>query len=468
MYSQAYFNNGLIMQNLTEKLQEKVWSQGALIPSLYGGVNFKHVPFRFASSVSDESALPARQLARRIKMLNDIGRVERYCAYTMLGDNVADSYAALSPEYGFRKLITMLTDACEKGVESVANAPPELIGFIKEMEAVPEWLDMQLVEKGARITRIQMGIHVPFVIRGVFISTFANKYSGLPMALTGTLAGESSARRIQETSSFFTTACLPMALERYGVGFRAAAMVRLMHSMVRFNLLTNSNRWDAAIYGIPIPQIDQMPAGMVPALLVARQAIRRKSKKFTRRERAVVEFCRFQSYLLGLPEELLPATPEGIIEVIMTYFGTLRDGYDDETCGALARATMEAYRPLDKKLTSRIYNSLECSFSRVYFEKLFPGSGKGAMAKQMGIESSIIDYVKFVVVAAYLTPQSVFHSIASRTPILNRFADKILIRKINRLLVEYGHAEYTTDASQYTDGKNKNRAVDLESVSDSR
>ncbi|RLU00336.1 oxygenase MpaB family protein [Ketobacter sp.] len=443
------------MQYLTEEVQEKVRRQGQLIPSLYGGVDFSKVPERFAGGEQDESCLPARQNERRKAMLQDVDRIDRYRAYTMLGDTVADAYAALSPEYGFRNLIGMLTTACEKGVDSVANAPAELVSFIQAMETIPEWLDMALVEEGARITRIQMGIQVPFVIRGVFISTFTNKYSGLPMALTGTLAGQSSARRIQETSSFFTTACLPGALERHGVGFRAAAMVRLMHSMVRFNLLTHSKRWDTAIYGIPIPQIDQMPAGMVPALLVARKAIKRKSKTFTQRERAVVEFCRYQSYLLGLPEELLPGTPEGIIEVIMTYFGTLRDGYDDETCGALARATMEAYRPQDQSLRSRIYNSLECSFSRVYFQWLFPGSGKGSMAQPMGIESGIQDYVKFLLVALYLAPKVGFHMVASRTPILNRYADRILVRKINRLLVEYGHAEYTTDASQYTDGKNE-------------
>ncbi|MBA54565.1 MAG: hypothetical protein CMK89_08935 [Pseudomonadales bacterium] len=452
------------MRDITEAVQKKVWSQGQLIPSLYGGVDFGTVPYRFAGSVNDKSCLPAGQSDRRISMLKDIDRVERYCAYTMLGDSVADAYAALTPVYGFRNLIGMLATACEKGVERVADAPQELVNFIREMEVIPEWLDMGLVEEGARITRIQMGIQVPFVIRGVFISTFTNKYSGLPMALTGTLAGQSSARRIQETSSFFTTACLPRALERFGVGFRAAAMVRLMHSMVRFNLLTNSKRWDTAIYGIPIPQIDQMPAGMVPALLVARKAIKRKSKKFTKRERAIVEFCRYQSYLLGLPEELLPGTPQGIIEVIMTYFGTLRDDYDDETCGALARATMEAYRPNDERLRSRIYDSFERSFSRVYFERLFPGSGKGSMARQMGIESSAIDYVKFVLVAAYLAPQIAFHLLASRTPVLNKFADRLLVRKINRLLVEYGHAEYTTDPSQYTDGNNKTEALDSERV----
>ena len=107
------------MQDLTEAVQKKVFSQSHLIPSLYGEVDFTSVPFRFAASVNDESCLPARQVERRIAMLKDLDRVDRYCAYTMLGDTVADAYAALTPEYGFRNLIGMLNGACENGIESV-------------------------------------------------------------------------------------------------------------------------------------------------------------------------------------------------------------------------------------------------------------------------------------------------------------------------------------------------------------
>ena len=37
--------------------------------------------------------------------------VERMRAYTMLGDTVADAYAALMPKYGFRKTVAMLVEA---------------------------------------------------------------------------------------------------------------------------------------------------------------------------------------------------------------------------------------------------------------------------------------------------------------------------------------------------------------------
>ena len=190
------------------------------------------------------------------------------------------------------------------------------------------------------------------------------------MALTGSLASESSVQRVNETGSFFTTAALPGALRRDGVAFKAAAMVRLMHSMVRFNILKRSDKWDIETYGIPIPQVDQMPAGTIPAFLTAFRAVSKGRKTFTKRERGIVELCRYQSYLLGLPADLLPDTPEGIVKITMTYAATLKDGYEDSTCGELTRATMKGYRPKDKKLKSRIYNACEKSFSTVFFAQV--------------------------------------------------------------------------------------------------
>jgi len=433
-----------------QELQQRVHSQKEHIPSLYGNVDFSKTPQRFTADPEVKSQLP-RRIANKFRreVLADQERVERARAYTMLGDTVADAYAALMPQYGFRRLIEMLKTACDEGLQAVPDAPAELQDFIAAMEHQPDWLDMSLVEEGARISRNQMAHITPFAIRGAFIATFMNKYSGLPMALTGALSSEAAVQRVNETASFFTTATLPGALRRYGVGFKAAAMVRLMHSMVRFNLLTRSDKWDVEVYGIPIPQVDQMPAGTIPAFLTAFNVIGRKDKRFTPQERAIVELCRYQSYLLGLPEELLPATPQEIVDVMLTYSGTLRDGYDDETCGALVRATMAAYRPSDRSLKSRVFNEMEKGFSKVFFFRVFLSNGNRSLAKKMQVEASPLDYLFFAMVSAYVLPRMIATRIAQRIPVVDNLVDQMLIKKINRLLVEYGHPEYTTDSSRY-------------------
>lgn len=433
-----------------EALQDKVRSQKDLIPSLYGDVDFSITPERFTDDLNIESSMPGKMARKyRADYLKNNESVERFRAYTMLGDTVADAYAALIPDLGLHTLIAMLKQACDEGIENVENAPPELATFIAAMETIPDWLDMDLVDQGARASRVHMATIVPFALRGTFVATFMNKYSGLPMALTGSLSSDSSVQRVNETGSFFTTATLPGALRRNGQAFKAAAMVRLMHSMVRFNILKRSDQWDVETYGIPIPQIDQMPAGTIPAFLTAFRAIKQGRKTFTKREQGIVELCRYQSYLLGLPEDLLPATPQGILDVTLMYSATLRDGYEDSTCGELTRATMKGYRPKDKSFSSQVYNACEKSFSTVFFAQVFTANSDKNIAKIMGVEAKPLDYALFALTNLYVMPQLAAHTLALRIPGLNKIADKRLIHRINKLLVEYGHAEYTTDIDKY-------------------
>jgi len=443
-----------------EELKSKVRSQQDIIPSLYGEIDFDIVPERFAGKADDVWALPAKTSQKyRTKLLANSEKMERALAYSMLGDTVADAYAALMPQYGFKKLVDMLKDACDRGVENVPGAPSELYDFIHSMEKIPDWLDMNLVEKGARVARILLAELSPFVIRGVFLATFMNKYSGLPMALTGALTNEHTAQRIKETASFFTTATLPGALERFGPGFKAAAMVRLMHSMVRFNILKRSKTWDVKTHGIPIPQVDQMPAGTIGSFLAAFRCLREGRKEFNEQERAIVEFNRYQCYLLGLPEDLLPNTPREIADVMMMYQCTLRDGYDKNTLGDLVDSTMKAYLPPEHNFVSRVKNTFEKSFAKVFFNIAFLNGSMKKKAVIMGLKPDAIDYIVFLLVGAYVGPKVLMHRMLEYIPGVSDLADKQLVSKINLLLTEYGHAEYTQPITLNTETQSQRQKV---------
>src|ERR1700689_1828730 len=316
-------------------------SQAAQLPSMYGRVDFSITPERFTVDPDVETEIAPEYAARRPELLASKERVALIKAYTMHGDPVADAYAALIPQYGFQRLVTLLKAACDHGLENVPSAPPELGSFIGEMEKFPGWLDAKLIEQGARIERNAFAHSAPFIIRGGLIATFTNKYTALPMVLTGGLSKGSTAHRVNETATFFTETVMPDVLDRYGATFKAAAMVRLMHSMVRFNLLARDDRWDVKTYGIPIPQAAQLPAGMISIFLLAQNALRHGRTTFTPAERARAELARYRCFLLGLPEDLLADTPQGIVDVMLTRTATLRIGFD-ENCSALVSATMNA------------------------------------------------------------------------------------------------------------------------------
>ncbi|KLO27125.1 hypothetical protein ABW16_17665 [Mycolicibacter heraklionensis] len=430
------------------ELHQRVRRQAELLPELYGDLNFDVQPYRTALSPDDVSSLPGNP-ATRAKLLADDAAVELITTATWLGDVVSDSYAALMGQYSVSSLIGMLKQACRQGIGAVPDAPPELAAFIADMEATPDWLDMDLVRQGAEHSRLPMALLAPFVVRGAFIATFLNTYAALPMALTGALSGKRAAGRVNETTSFFAVTTLPGALDRYGPGFEAAAMVRLMHSMVRFNALKRSPKWDVDIYGLPIPQIDQMPAGMINLFVLAMDARRHKRTEFTPSERAQVEFTRYRCVLLGLPEELLPTTPDEIIRVFSARAALLRDDFDDSTCGELVRSTMAAYLRQEDTLRERIADAVEKSYSKAFFVKTFCG-GKRDVAAKMSVTLSAGDYARIALTAPFVAGRLLVVQRAVRTPGLRRLTGAYVLRLLKRRLKAYGTPEFTSDVAEYT------------------
>lgn len=420
---------------------DAVRAQREAVPALWANFDFAAPAERFTTDPEAKSILPSRHAGRRAAILGNTELIDRLHAYSMMGDVTADRYAALMAGRKFRELIDMLALACDRGIDAVPDAPPELAAFIADLEQKPDWLDMALVEHGARIERNATANLSPYVVRGAFIATFMNEYAALPMALTGTLSDNAAARRVKETANFFAVTTLPGALDRFGPGFKAAAMVRLMHSMVRYNIARRPQMWDRAKYGFPIPQVDQMPAGLIGIFLMSYQLIAEGRSAFTPDERAQVEFARYRCRLLGLPEILLPTTPQGIVDVMDARSATLRAGFDDRICGSLVRATMAAELWEGKTLRQRVFRRVEQSFSRVFFLKNFLENDRVAAAK-VGVNVSAGDLALAALAAAHVGITMNAYRLAARIPGLVGIADRRLITRIGKLLTIYGHAEF--------------------------
>ncbi|ARU06204.1 hypothetical protein CCO03_17340 [Comamonas serinivorans] len=435
----------------SEALMARLVHQREQVPLLYGTLPLDTWPERYTEDMAQPSVLMPAFAHRRETLLRNRELVERIRTYTFMGDVVADAYACLIPSLGFRKLVDMLALACDRGVEAVPDAPPELHAFVREMEGVPDWVDMDLVAQGARASRNSMAHIAPLVIRGAFFGTFTNQYTALPMALTGALSNETSGRRVLETATFFTLSTLPGALDRHGAGFKAAAQVRLMHAMVRFHALTKPGLWNTQVYGIPIPQVDQMPAGLISAYLVAQRALQRPGQQFTPDERAQVELARYRCHLLGLPAELLPDTPQALVDVLQTRHATLRAGFDDATCGALIRSTMAADLGRDPGWAGGVRARCEPSVARLFFVRNFMG-GDFARAERIGVTVSRRDKLRAAVGMGLGVLTMAPYALAQRVPGVRAAADRRLVRKLGTLLQRYGHADFTTDAAHYRPG----------------
>lgn len=433
-----------------ETLRARVRHQRDELPVLYGDIDFDLVPERLALEPDDVTDWPGHVKMTRAELFEDAELVDLMATATMLGDVVCDALVCLIPELGMHRLIQMVRTACREGIEAVDDAPAELVAFVEAMEATPEWIDPALVERGARVERVTAALASPFGIRGAFLATFINEYAALPMAITGSLSDKRAAQRVNETASFFASTVLPHGLDRHGPGFEAAAMVRLMHSMVRYNALRRSPaKWDQARFGIPIPQVDQMPAGLIGAFLAAAEVVRAGGTEFDADGRALIEMSRYRCFLLGLPEELLPTDPHGIIKVFLARAATLRKGFDDTTCGELVRATMGAYLRPDRSIRNQVAESFERSFSTAFFIKVFL-EGDDERAAEMGVRLTPIDTAKVALAAPFIIGRVKTVQALDKVPPLRGPIDAYVTWLLRQRLRSYGHAEYRTDATTYT------------------
>src|SRR5262245_62390755 len=98
-----------------KQIRARVASQKVLLPSLYGQIDFDRMPERFTEDAS-QAILKERA---PMGVATTSYELELVRAYTMLGDIVADAYAALMPAYKFRQLIEMLRRTCDRGVNEV-------------------------------------------------------------------------------------------------------------------------------------------------------------------------------------------------------------------------------------------------------------------------------------------------------------------------------------------------------------
>jgi hypothetical protein len=190
-----------------------------------------------------------------------------------------------------------------------------------------------------------------------------------------------------------------------------------------------------------------MPVALRPAFVLAQEALRQGRAIFTPAERARVELARFRGFLLGLPEALLPGTPQDIVDILLTRHATLRQRFD-ETCSALVRATMTADLTPDQSFRGRVYAWLERGFSKLFFVKTSMRGDRHAAA-QIGVRLSMIEYLSAGTTAILIASCMSAYAIAERIPWLREAADRSLVRKLRKRLAGYGHAEFTTDAASY-------------------
>lgn len=194
--------------------------------------------------------------------------------------------------------------ALAQGLDAVPDAPAALRDFFATLEDTPDWVDVDLMNRGAEVYR-RLGRNAGDVL--LQLSLIGGYRFGGPTDLlvaTGGLAGDMTRRRLAETQAWSIAVTEHDAMLRDGAGWKLTAHVRLMHALVNHRFDSHPD-WDSEHWGRPINQTDQAATlGLFTGALLL--GVRALGVTVTREESlAVMHLWKYVGWVMGVDEDWL-------------------------------------------------------------------------------------------------------------------------------------------------------------------
>jgi hypothetical protein len=251
--------------------------------------------------------------ARLGRVLKTVGRVKSVdeAQMALIGqrfmdrDEIGAALARAMRSAGDDKVsMAQFHQALVQGIDTVDAAPPALRDFFAAVDAVPDWLDFDLVNEGARVYRRSGKTGADVLLQ---LSLLGGYRFGGPTDLlvaTGGLTGDTTMRRLGETQKWGVAVSEHDAMRRDGEGFQLTVHVRLMHALVNYRF-EGGDRWDTATWGLPINQSDQAATlGLFNGVFLL--GVRSLGVRITAAEsRAVMHLWKYVGWLMGVNDDWL-------------------------------------------------------------------------------------------------------------------------------------------------------------------
>lgn len=250
-----------------------------------------------------------------------------WVAGTGIGDQLADDvvadFSCLPPGQG----MTMFRDAIAHGIDAVDDAPASLRAFFAEVDAEPDWLEHERLERAAGHLVRHMASYGIVLGAASLTAGAMNSTAGMPLVMTGRYTSQAAVRSL-EVGSWMETILTPGGLRRDGAGFATTLRVRLIHAFVRRHL--RDGEWDAESWGAPIPQ-SFMAFTIAEFGHVALAAMHQLGVRYTADELAdIYHFWRYVGFLNGVGPELNPTSEADHIRIEELYSLTATDPDDGD------------------------------------------------------------------------------------------------------------------------------------------
>lgn len=272
----------------------------------------------------------------------NVEQAHRIAMSSWVGDPLSD-VAILQMRREGRDVHQIMRTFLTEGINGVSNYPPELAELWEQVGVVPEWVEWDRIERGARAYR-------RFGVEG-------HRYQGIgsldmyrvlsiarTLMSTGQYADDTTYKRYLLTCNFWTEISEPHGMRPFNEGWKVALRVRLLHTLIR-RAVFGSPRWEPEKFGMPINQSGMLTAPLISSVMMCK-SMQILGYKLTDEEvEDVIHLWQYVAHVMGYQREnVFPSNIPGAVQAMHDSL-LLNPPSEDPDCIRLGRSFLDSFKP---------------------------------------------------------------------------------------------------------------------------
>lgn len=314
--------------------------------------------------------------------------VNAYCQAMLWADPLADRFAADCVGLGRARGMRMFAEALSgrTPAPAIPDVPDSLRELFAHLEAVPDWVDLDQVDRGAAAFSVNAREAGLVLGTSSLVAGYHDAAATRPLVLTGRFGPKLARLRAYETSNWTFATARPGGLRRDGAGFARTARVRMVHAFVRRRILADP-RWDTQDLGVPINQADLAFTAVEFAMLPLR-AMRRLGIHFSPADvEAMYAMWRYMGYLIGIDERVLITGDRDAL--VLEDIRRMTSPPPDDDCRAYVHALLDDVLPTDLRKASGVLGLVARVQGREFVHGLSRAFVGDEVADDLGVERNL-------------------------------------------------------------------------------
>lgn len=350
---------------------------------------------------------------------------ERIAHALMSGDPVADALldAIERGETGMAA-VRGAVSAAVAGEPVPGGLPVEVGDFVRAVAEIPDWLDPDLADRGARAC-LRAGLTGQDVLGDLaLLGGYRPSATTEVLTSTGRLTGESTSKRVAETMAWWHAVAAPDGWRPGNPGWEMTVHVRLMHARVNRAMLAKG--WDTEAKGQPINQADMAATnGLFSATFLLGTGV--LGIPHTPSDaRAVMHLWRWMGHVMGVDADFLHDRSRRALRDM--YHFLLTSPPPDPNSVVLARALLDSYGGTEFPRFARLRQRLDVARHRATATYL---NGPAGM-RELGQRPALPWYPVLLIPANLAV-----HGAAMVSPRVRSALERRGYRRIRRQIVRY-------------------------------